>query len=62
MASRQRDKKKKKEKTWDSLKPPTVEPLPATEIKQKDGRHVEQSPPAVGHHGSDDEKDLNAEE
>jgi len=55
-------KKKKKEKTWDSLKPPTAEPLPADDIKEKTGENVVQYPPVVKHHGTDDEKELNPEE
>jgi hypothetical protein len=57
-----KENKKKGEKVWDSLKPPTAEPLPAKEIKEKDGKAVKQYPPVVGHHGTDDEKELNPEE
>lgn len=57
-----KETKKKKEKTWDSLKPPTAEPLPAKKIKNKTGKHVNQYPPVVGHHGTDEEKELSPEE
>lgn len=53
--------KKKKEKGWDTLKPPASEPLPGKTIKNKTGKMV-QYPPNVGHHGTDQEKDLSPEE
>lgn len=53
---------KKRAKKWDSLKPPTAEPLPAKKIKNKTGKDITQYPPVVGHHGTDEEKDLSPEE
>jgi len=62
MATREKKRKRRKEKTWDSLKPPTAEPLPAKEIKDKTGGNVTQYPPVVRRHGTDDEEqDLNPE-
>lgn len=47
-------KNKKKEKKWDSLKPPTAEPLPAKKVKNKTGKNVKQYPPVIRHPSTDE--------
>jgi hypothetical protein len=55
--------KKKIEKKWDSLKPPPeTEPMLATTVRKKGEKTVKQYPAKVGHHGTDDERELNPEE
>lgn len=48
-----KSKKKRapKAKKWDSLKPPTAEPLPAKKIKNKTGQNKTQYPPVVDKSG-----------
>lgn len=54
---------KKKEKKWDSLKPPPeTEPILATTVRKKGEKTVKQHPAKLGHHGTDDERSLNPEE
>jgi hypothetical protein len=55
--------KKKKDKVWDTLKPPPAsEPASGKAIVSKSGKTAKQYPPEVGHHGTDDEKELSPEE
>jgi hypothetical protein len=55
--------KTKKEKVWDTLKPPPgAEPPSGKAIISKTAKTRKQHPPEVGLHGTDDEKDLNPEE
>lgn len=63
MATNAKDKtvRRKKQKNWDTLNPPTAEPLPAKEIKDKDGKRVDQYPPEVGREEGEDERELSQE-
>ena len=54
----------KKEKVWDTLKPPPgAEPPPSGKVVvPKTAKGAKQQPPRPGYHGTDDEKELNPEE
>ncbi|MDQ2658353.1 MAG: hypothetical protein M3Y60_13105 [Bacteroidota bacterium] len=56
-------KKTKKEKVWDTLKPPPgAVPPSGKAIVSKRAKTPKQHPSKVGYHGTDQEKDLSPEE
>ncbi len=56
-------KRTKKEKVWDTLKPPPgAVPPSGKAVVSKSSKNPKQYPSKVGYHGKDDEKDLSPEE
>lgn len=56
-------KKAKKEKVWDTLKPPPgAVPPSGKAVVSKKAKNPKQHPSKVGYHGTDREKDLSPEE